>query len=177
MKKKKEGEGEEIVVKKSGNSQIMIMMVLCIAVILLTPFAVIYTLRIFDGAEQEKVSGDTTLQDYEEVTLSEISVNISRSSGQHIILVDLTLHITKGPKMKALFEDPADGMKSLKKVFQAKVIDILRTKVMEDLEGSASVKKKLEKDVLLTINSVKNELAPEIQGQVIRVYFSRYILQ
>ena len=42
----KEAEGEEIVVKKSGNSQVMIMMVLCIAVILLTPFAVIYTLRV-----------------------------------------------------------------------------------------------------------------------------------
>ena len=48
---------------------------------------------------------------------------------------------------------------------------------MEDLEGSASVKKKLEKDVLLTLNGVKNELAPEIQGQVMRVYFSKYILQ
>ena len=65
----------------------------------------------------------------------------------------------------------------MKKVFQAKIIDILRTKVMEDLEGSASVKKKLEKDVLLTLNGVKNELAPEIQGQVMRVYFSKYILQ
>ena len=52
----KEAEGEEIVVKKSGNSQVMIMMVLCIAVILLTPFAVIYTLRVFDGAEQADVS-------------------------------------------------------------------------------------------------------------------------
>ncbi|MCM8530402.1 MAG: flagellar basal body-associated FliL family protein [Lentisphaeraceae bacterium] len=173
---KKDGEGEEIVVKKSGNSQIMIMMVLCIAVILLTPFAVIYTLRIFDGAEQEKVS-DVEPEDYQEVTLDEISVNISRSSGQHIVLVELTLHLTKGPAMKALFEDPADGVKSLKKVFQANIIDILRTKVMEDLEGSASVKKKLEKDIMLTLNSVKNELAPEIQGQVMRVFFSRYILQ
>lgn len=173
---KKDGEGEEIVVKKSGNSQIMIMMVLCIAVILLTPFAVIYTLRIFDGAEQEKVS-DVEPEDYQEVTLDEISVNISRSSGQHIILVELTLHLTKGPAMKGLFEDPADGVKSLKKVFQANIIDILRTKVMEDLEGSASVKKKLEKDIMLTLNSVKNELAPEIQGQVMRVFFSRYILQ
>ena len=79
--------------------------------------------------------------------------------------------------MLALFQDPADGVKSLKKVFHAKIIDILRTKVMEDLEGSASVKKKLEKDVLLTLNAVKNELAPEVQGQVIRVYFSKYILQ
>ncbi|MCM8535177.1 MAG: flagellar basal body-associated FliL family protein [Lentisphaeraceae bacterium] len=173
---KKDGEGEEIVVKKSGNSHIMIMMVLCIAVILLTPFAVIYTLRIFDGAEQEKIS-DVEPEDYQEVTLDEISVNISRSSGQHIVLVELTLHLTKGPKMKALFEDPADGVKSLKKVFQANIIDILRTKVMEDLEGSASVKKKLEKDIMLTLNSVKNELAPEIQGQVMRVFFSRYILQ
>lgn len=176
-KKEVEGDGEEIVVKKSGNSQVMIMMVLCIAVILLTPFAVIYTLRVFDGAEQADVSSAIETKKYQEVTLEGISVNISRSSGQHIILVDVTLHLTEQPAMKALFEDPADGVKSLKKVFQAKIIDILRTKVMEDLEGSASVKKKLEKDVLLTLNGVKNELAPEIQGQVMRVYFSKYILQ
>jgi flagellar basal body-associated protein FliL len=169
-------EEEEIVVKKSGNSQVMIMMVLCIAVILLTPFAVIYTLRIFDGAESEKVGTSEPLK-YQEVTLDEISVNIARSGGQHIVLVELTIHLTPGDKMKALFEDPAEGSTSLKKVFQSQIIDILRTKVMEDLEGSASVKKKLEKDVLLTLNKVKNELASDIQGQVIRVYFSRYILQ
>ena len=170
-----ESNGEEIVVKKSGNKQIMIMFVLCIAVIVLTPVAVLYALNIFDGTEPEKVSAEP--DKYTEVTMEEISVNISRSSGQHLILVEITLHLTPDDKMKLLFEKPAEGAKSLLKVFQAEIIDILRTKVMEDLEAGNSVKKKLEKDIKLTLNKIKNELAPEVPGQVLRVYFSRYMLQ
>lgn len=170
-----EENSEEIVVKKSGSKQIMIMFVLCIAVIVLTPVAVLYALKIFDGTDQEKTSEEP--DKYNEVTLDEISVNISRSSGQHIILVELTVHVTSEPEMLLLFDKPAEGTVSLKKVFQAEIIDILRTKVMEDLEAGNSVKKKLEKDIKLTLNKVKAELAPEIKGQVLRVYFSRYMLQ
>lgn len=166
---------EEIVVKKSGNKQIMIMFVLCIAVIVLTPVAVIYALNIFDGTEPEKVRAEP--DKYQEVTMDEISVNISRSSGQHVILVELTIHLTNEPEILALFNKPGEGAKSLLKVFQAEIIDILRTRVMEDLEAGNTVKKKLEKDIKLTLNKVKSELAPEVPGQVMRVYFSRYMLQ
>jgi len=166
---------EEIVVKKSGNKQVMIMFVLCIAVIVLTPVAVLYALKIFDGTEQEKVRDKP--KKYQEVTLDEISVNISRSSGQHVILVEITLHLTDDPEILPLFLKPGEGAKSLLKVFQAEIIDILRTRVMEDLEAGNTVKKKLEKDIKLTLNNVKSELAPEIPGQVLRVYFSRYMLQ
>lgn len=176
MAEEENEEKEEIVVKKSGGSkQIMIMFVLCIAVIILTPVAVLYALKIFDGTEPEKVSAEP--DKYNEVTLEEISVNISRSSGQHVILVELTIHLTPEPQMMALFMKPGEGAKSLLKVFQAEIIDILRTKVMEDLEAGNSVKKKLEQDIKLTLNKVKSELAPDIPGQVLRVYFSRYMLQ
>ena len=170
-----EENNEEIVVKKSGNSQIMIMFILCLAVIILTPFSVFYVLDIFNGVEPEKAS--VQHDEYQEVTMEDISVNISRSSGQHVILVELTIHVTPEPEMKALFMKPAEGQVSLLKVFQAEIIDILRTKVMEDLEGSNSVKRKLEKDIKLTLNKVKNELQPKIPGQVLRVYFSKYMLQ
>ncbi|MCM8525942.1 MAG: flagellar basal body-associated FliL family protein [Lentisphaeraceae bacterium] len=172
---KPQEDNEEIVVKKSGSKQIMIMFVLCIAVIVLTPVAVLYALKIFDGTEPEKTSAEP--DKYNEVTMEEISVNISRSSGQHVILVEVTIHLTSEPEMLKLFEKPAEGSTSLLKVFQAEIIDILRTKVMEDLEAGNSVKKKLEKDIKLTLNKVKAELAPHIKGQVLRVYFSRYMLQ
>ena len=168
-------EKEEIVVKKSGNKQIMIMFVLCIAVIVLTPVAVLYALNIFDGTEPEKVGEGP--KKYQEVTLDEISVNISRSSGQHVILVEITLHLTDDAALMPLFLKPGEGGKSLLKVFQAEIIDILRTRVMEDLEAGNTVKKKLEKDIKLTLNNIKGELAPEVPGQVLRVYFSRYMLQ
>lgn len=171
----KEENSEEIVVKKSGSKQIMIMFVLCIAVIVLTPVAVLYALKIFDGTEPEKTTAEP--DKYTEVTMEEISVNIGRSSGQHVILVEVTAHLTSEPEMFALFQKPAEGQVSLLKVFQAEIIDILRTKVMEDLEAGNSVKKKLEKDIKLTLNKVKAELAPSVPGQVLRVYFSRYMLQ
>ncbi len=167
---------EEIVVKKSGNKQIMIMFILCIAVILLTPAAVIYALKTFDGTPEEKVI--TVTDDYSEITMENITVNISRSSGQHLLMVDLTLHITNTPEMIALFAKPADGgPKSLLKVFNAEIIDILRTKVMEDLEAGGGVKKKLEQDIKLTLNKVKTQLQPGVEGEVMRVYFSKYMLQ
>jgi flagellar basal body-associated protein FliL len=167
---------EEIVVKKSGNSQIMIMFVLCISVIVLTPFAVLYALRVFDGAEKEKVT-DNPGDKYAEVTMSTISVNIAESGSQHIAVVDLTLHLTPQPEMSALFGDAKDGAKSLSKVFQAAVIDILRVQTMKDLEGEASKKKKLENQIKVKLNQVKSELAADVPGQVLRVFFSKYMLQ
>lgn len=168
-------EKEEIVVNQSGNKQIMIMFVLCVAVIVLTPVAVLYALKIFDGTEPEKVSAEP--DKYNEVVMEEISVNIARSSGQHVVLVEPTIHLTPEPEMMALFMKAGEGGKSLLKVFQAEIIDILRSKVMADLEAGNSVKEKLQHDIKLTLNKVKSELAPEVPGQVLRVYFSRYMLQ
>lgn len=171
-----EAKEEEIVVKKSGNSQIMIMFVLCISVIVLTPFAVLYALKVFDGTDHEEVQqspGDK----YSEVTITGISVNIADSSGQHVALVELTMHVTPETKMVALFGDGKDGSRSLLKVFQANIIDILRVQTMKDLEGEASKKKKLEDMIKVKLNQVKSELANDITGQVLRVYFSKYMLQ
>jgi flagellar basal body-associated protein FliL len=167
---------EEIVVKKSGSSQIMIMFVLCISVIVLTPFAVLYALRVFDGAEKEKVTNNPG-DDYTEVTMSNITVNIADSGSQHIAVVDLTFHLTTEPKMAALFGEGGDGMKSLSKVFQAAVIDILRVQTMKDLGGEASKKKKLANQIKVKLNQVKSELAGDVPGQVLRVFFSKYMLQ
>ena len=79
--------------------------------------------------------------------------------------------------MLALFGDGKDGGKSLKKVFQAEIIDIMRIQTMKDLEGEASKKKKLEERIKVKLNQIKSELAPDIKGQILRVYFSRYMLQ
>jgi flagellar basal body-associated protein FliL len=172
----KTNDGEEIVVKKSGNSQIMIMFVLCIAVIVLTPFAVLYALKIFDGTKAAEVA-DKNIKEYAQVIMPDISVNIAESKAQHVALVELTLHVTTDPKMIGLFGDGKDGSPSLQKVFHAEVIDILRVQTLRDLEGEAANKKKLEEKIKVRLNQIKTELANDIPGQILRVYFSKYMLQ
>lgn len=165
---------EEIVVKKPGDSRVIIMMVLCMAVIVLTPAGVYYSMSAFMNTAAETVEKEP--DDYTEVFMEKITVNTAGSIGSHFIQVEVTLHISD-PSMASLFEDPKDGNKSLKRVFKAKVIDTLRVRNIKEFDGSAAQKKKLEDDLMRILNDTKTQMAPEKKGQIFRLFFSEYTIQ
>lgn len=174
-----EAENEDVVVNKSGDSRVLIMMVLCMAVIVLTPLGVYYAMGTFLNTAAETVANNSS-QDYEEIVMEKITVNTQGSRGQHFIQVEITLHVSKKEMVK-LFIEPKDAVegdpKSLKKVFQAKIIDALRMRKMEDIDGSAAQKRKLADDIRRILNHTKMQMQPDVEGQVTRLFFSQYSIQ
>jgi len=166
---------EEIVVKKSGDSRVLIMMVLCIAVIILTPAGVYYSMGAFINTAKEEVD-NVESKNYHEVVMDDITVPAFKTMGKHFIQVQITVHVSN-ESLVGLFAESKDGAKSLVKVFTANTIDILRTRKIEELDGSIAQKKKLQNDIMRMMNDVKNELAPDKKGEIFRLYFSKYTIQ
>ena len=111
------------------------------------------------------------LNNYVEFSM-EMTFSVPNSEGKNLVL-GITFH-TDSYKMSALVEDPNSGGMSLLRPIQAEFIDIVYSKFSKGIELTKENQKLLAKEFKLSTNKLKNELAPYIPGQVLRVYFYRF---
>ena len=175
----KEAEEVEVEVKPKGEGKIIvILLLLVVAVIVMTPAAVIFTLKSIGGdTEEVKKPDEEPGKDYHEVTLPEMTVNIAGTQGTRLLLFEVTVHCTD-KAMEPLFVEAKGevAVKSLLKIFKAELEQIASSKTLQELD-STNARERLSKDFRIAINRIKNDYAPQISGTVRDVLITKYLIQ
>ncbi|MCM8528459.1 MAG: MotA/TolQ/ExbB proton channel family protein [Lentisphaeraceae bacterium] len=130
---------------------------------------VLFVIGIFFSSEHEY---NPEINNYVESSFEPMFFSTANSEGKKLV-IGITLH-SSSYGIDSLTQEPSSGIKSLLRPMQAEIIDLLYSKKSEELVLNQLNQKELANEIKLSLNKLKNELAPEVPGEILSVYFYRF---
>lgn len=156
--------------KPGGSSGMLIVTIIGLLVMLLTPLTSYFIVKMTIPDKPQVVAGDSPSQRVATdeplvFNVDALLVNIAETKGTRILRVVPHL-VMNDPKL-------LDRAEVMKPMIADRIMAVSSSRTIEELDGNEG-RELLKKDILITVNDL---LATYMEGAVVDVYFSEFLIQ